>query len=162
VLLPSAAAYNSLPENAISRSGDIQIGNPGVTGAVRINPRNGDPAYVELGRNAFYNDLTTDAFIKFAVYLNPDLSLTAALVDARGTPQRWGTIPRSFIRCTIDHAIPIALQDRMIAEADAATPKNKFDVHTLVSSHSAFASMPEVLAGVLAGLDKSPGNDDVD
>ena len=37
----------------------------------------------------------------------------------------------------------------MIAEADEATPDNRFAVHTLVSSHSAFASMPDRLAKVL-------------
>jgi hypothetical protein len=53
------------------------------------------------------------------------------------------------VRCTEDHTIPLALQDRMIAEADAATPGNPFTVHTLASSHSPFASMPDRLAKVL-------------
>jgi hypothetical protein len=39
----------------------------------------------------------------------------------------------------------------MISEADAATPTNKFQVHTLPSSHSSFASMPDRLAAVLSG-----------
>jgi hypothetical protein len=38
----------------------------------------------------------------------------------------------------------------MIAEADAATPTNRFDVHTLRSSHSPFAAMPDELAEALA------------
>ena len=40
----------------------------------------------------------------------------------------------------------------MIREADAMTPENRFDVHTLTSSHSPFASMPDKLADLLAGL----------
>ena len=39
----------------------------------------------------------------------------------------------------------------MIAEADAVTPDNKFQVHTLASSHSSFASMPDKLAAILSG-----------
>ena len=46
--------------------------------------------------------------------------------------------------------MPLALQDRMIAEADAYTPGNRFEVRSLPSSHSPFASMPDRLAEVLA------------
>ena len=42
--------------------------------------------------------------------------------------------------------MPPALQDRMIAEADMATPRNPLQVHTLPSSHSPFASMPDAQA----------------
>jgi hypothetical protein len=41
------------------------------------------------------------------------------------------------------------LQDRMISEADAATPNNRFEIYTLASSHSSFASMPDRLVAVL-------------
>jgi hypothetical protein len=75
-----------------------------------------------------------------------------AFEDARGTAERWGAIPRTFIRTSEDRTIPPALQDRMIADADAATPENRFDVHTLPSSHSPFASMPDRLAEVLASV----------
>lgn len=79
----------------------------------------------------------------------PLLPMTA---DARGTRDRWGRVPRTFIRCTLDNAIPIALQDRMIREADAFTPENRFDVKTLEADHSPFASQPEQLAAILTGL----------
>ena len=146
----TGADYSQLPEAQSSISGAVLIGDPTKTGAMRINPREGDPAYVEKGRLAFYNDMTTDEYLKFAVYLNPDLPLAVAFDDARGTARRWGTIPRTFVRLTEDHTIPPALQDRMIAEADAATPGNKFDVRSLPSSHSPFASMPDRLAAALS------------
>jgi pimeloyl-ACP methyl ester carboxylesterase len=150
--LPNGAALSSLPEGQASMSGAILIGDPTKTGAMRINPRNADPDYVEKGRMALYNDVSTDEYLRFAAYFNPDLPLALAFDDAHGTPTRWGRIPRTFIRATEDHTIPLALQDRMIAGADAATPRNRFDVRTLASSHSPFASMPEELAGVLADL----------
>jgi len=152
VLLPSATAYNALPENGPSLSPTIYIGDPSQTGAIRINPRSGDTSYLHKGQAAFYNDVPYDEFIRFAVYLNPDLSLQAANDDARGTYSRWGSVPRTFIRCLQDHAIPIALQDRMIREADATTPGNQFNQRTLNSSHSAFASMPLKLAETLVSL----------
>jgi pimeloyl-ACP methyl ester carboxylesterase len=152
VRLPSVAAYLRLPENRASRTFTIQVGDPAAIGALRINPRNADPRYVELGRQAFYNDVSTEKFVRFAAYLNPDQSLVATTDDARGTPQRWGRVPRTFIRCTRDQALPIALQDRMIREADAATPANRFDVRSLPSSHSSFASMPGRLSALLVAL----------
>jgi hypothetical protein len=85
-----------------------------------------------------------------AAYLNPDVPVAVALDEARGTPQRWGRLPRTFIRTGNDQTVPPALQDRMIAEADEATPRNLFQVHTLPSSHSPFASMPDALGEVLS------------
>jgi hypothetical protein len=146
----TGADYSQLPEAESGISGAVLIGDPMKTGAMRINPRDADPAYVEKGRLAFYNDLSTDEYLKFAVYLNPDLPLAVAFDNARGTAQRWGTIPRTFVRLTEDRTMPPVLQDRMITEADAATPGNPFDVRSLPSSHSPFASMPDRLASVLS------------
>jgi pimeloyl-ACP methyl ester carboxylesterase len=148
----SGADISMLPAGATSLSGAVLIGDPMKTGAMRIDPRDPDPDYVEKARLAFYNDVPTDEYLRFAAHLDPDLPLAVGLDDARGTPQRWGTVPRAFVRTTQDNTIPLALQDRMIAEADAATPGNRFAVHTLASGHSPFASMPDELATVLAGL----------
>jgi pimeloyl-ACP methyl ester carboxylesterase len=148
----TAVELSSLPEGATALSGAILVGDPTQTGAMRINPRNGDPDYVEKGRVALYNDMSTDEYLQFAAYMNPDLPLPVAFDDARGTPERWGRVPRTFVRATQDQTVPLALQDRMIAEADELTPGNRFDVRTLPSSHSSFASMPDRLADVLAAL----------
>jgi pimeloyl-ACP methyl ester carboxylesterase len=148
----SGAELGALPEGATSLSGAILVGDPTVTGAMRIDPRNADPDYVENGRKALYTDVDTDEYLRFAAYFTPDLPLAVAFGDARGTPQRWGKLKRTFIRLSEDHTIPPALQDRMIRDADAMTPGNRFDVHTLPSSHSPFASMPDRLAETLAAL----------
>ncbi len=149
---PSGDAYAMLPENGSSLIGPAMIGDPAKIGAYRLDARSNDPAYLELCRKAFYNDLPMNAFLHFAAYLNADTPAKASGDDARGTAARWGRVPRSFVRCTLDQALPPALQDRMIREADAMTPANRFDVHTLESSHSPFASMPDTLAGLLARL----------
>jgi pimeloyl-ACP methyl ester carboxylesterase len=150
VSVPNGAGLSALPEGGASISGAVLVGDPGMTGALRINPRDSDPSYVEKGRQAFYNDLSTDEYLSFAAYLNPDLPVGVAFDDARGSPRRWGRIPRTFVRCTQDHTVPLALQDRMIGEADDAGPRNRFHVVTLASGHSPFASMPDDLAAVLA------------
>ena len=61
-------------------------------------------------------------------------------------------MPRAFIRCTGDRAIPIAVQDKMIADADAFTPGNAFVQKTLAASHSPFASNPSALVEALVSL----------
>ena len=152
VRLKSIIDYGALPENAGSLTTGIWIADPALVGAARINPRSGDPAYLEKGRQAFYNDLTMAEYLKFAALLMPDIPLAVALADGRGTVERWGKVPRTFVRCTKDQSQPIRLQDLLIADADAATPSNKFDVKTLASSHSPFASMPAELATLLDGL----------
>jgi pimeloyl-ACP methyl ester carboxylesterase len=148
----TGATLAALPEGASSLSGAILVGDPTVTGAMRINPRDADPDYVEKGRIALYGDVPTEQYIRYASYLNPDLPLPVAFDDARGTTERWGRVPRTFVRTTEDRTVPLALQDRMIAEADALTPDNRFDVRSLPSSHSPFASMPDRLAATLAAL----------
>src|SRR5262249_36617486 len=65
VALATANDYATLPENASSLSGAIVVADPVATGAVRINPRNGDPEYLEKGRQALYNDLSTDQYLRF-------------------------------------------------------------------------------------------------
>jgi pimeloyl-ACP methyl ester carboxylesterase len=90
--LPNAVALASLPEGQSSISGAILIGDPRVTGAQRINPRDADPAYVEKGRQALYNDVSTEKYLQFAAYCNPDLPLAVAFDSAAGTADRWGRI----------------------------------------------------------------------
>jgi len=123
-----------------------------VIGAYRLNPRSADRAYLKLCRQAFYNDLPMDDFLRFATFLGADTPAKASADDGRGTPERWGRLPRSYVRCTLDQALPLALQDRMIREADQMPPGNRFAVHMLESSHSPFASVPDRLAEFLVRL----------
>lgn len=148
VRLPSSLAYIGLPENRSGR-GDVFIGDPAKTGAVRVNPRSADPDYLGKLHQTFYGDMPFEAAAAWLNALTPDLPLGPVNSDARGTAEGWGKVPRSYVRCTRDAAIPLALQDLMIREADEAYPDNRFAVHTLESSHSPFASMPQALADIL-------------
>jgi hypothetical protein len=48
--------------------------------------------------------------------------------------------------------IPLALQDRMITEADRLTPHNRFDVHTVDAGHAATAEQFRRIAEILHRL----------
>ncbi|QRO01083.1 alpha/beta fold hydrolase [Archangium violaceum] len=149
--LKKPSAYGALPEAKTGYGETLFIGNPATLGAVRINPR-GDAAYLEALRTAYYNDVDSRDFLPFALTLTPDLPLALWTTEVGATRERWGRIPRSYIRCTKDRALAPALQELMIREADALTPGNPFEQKTLDASHSPFASQPERLAELLAGL----------
>jgi pimeloyl-ACP methyl ester carboxylesterase len=152
--LPSLQAYTNLPQAAAAqpRLNEVTIGDPNLIGAIRVNMRSTEPNYLEKLHQIFYNDVPIEEFLPYAHSLTPDLPLAPVTADARGTSERWGRLPRTFIRCTEDQAIPLPLQDLMIEQADQLTPSNKFHVQTLNSSHSPFASQPQSLSDILDRL----------
>jgi len=62
------------------------------------------------------------------------------------TQERWGRVPRAFIECADDKALPLAFQ-RQLHEALPCDP-----VVTLDSDHSPFLCMPGELADHLAAI----------
>lgn len=61
------------------------------------------------------------------------------------TPERWGGIPRTYIECTQDRAIPLASQRKMQELSPGATRV------TLDADHSPFLSRPAELVAALIG-----------
>lgn len=59
---------------------------------------------------------------------------------------------RSYIRLTEDRAFPLAMQDRLIREADGLTPDSPFDVHSVASSHIGFQLHPAEAVTILDRL----------
>ena len=51
-----------------------------------------------------------------------------------------------------DMALPLAVQDLMIAEADHFVPDAPFTVHSLRGGHSPFVTRPAELAELLAAI----------
>ncbi|PCC75038.1 Alpha/beta hydrolase family protein [Nannocystis exedens] len=145
------SAYGQLPEAKQLHFDGLMLGDPAKTGVVRIDPR-GDARYRDTLHAAFYHDVPAEEFLAFALALTPDLPLGYWTTEVGATKERWGRVPRTYIRLTEDRALPIALQDLMIREADAWTPDNRFDRKTLKTSHSPFASAPEALTALLHEL----------
>ena len=61
-------------------------------------------------------------------------------------------MPRAFIRCLRDRSLPIAMQDKMIAEADAVMHENPFVIRMLDSHHSPFDTNPAGFVRALTTL----------
>lgn len=120
------------------------------TGATRINVGSADDAYRSRFKAAFFGDVSDSEFAHAASQLHCDEPV-GAVTPSGITPGRFGTVPRHYIRCTLDRAIPLAGQDHMIATVDGAIG-GKTTIHTLETSHSPFLSQPAALSKILSGI----------
>ena len=136
---------------ASALSPGLFVGDPAALGATRINVGSTDEAYRSLLKAAFYGDVSESEFAHAASQLHCDESNSGALAPSEITPGGFGAVPRHYIRCTQDCAVPLAGQDHMIATVDAAMG-GRTTTHTLQSSHSPFLSQPAALATILIDI----------
>jgi pimeloyl-ACP methyl ester carboxylesterase len=139
-------------DNLLAPLAPLNVGNPAELGVGRANYRTADPVMIAALKAAIMADGTDEQFRAFLNILQPDESLAVMMSDARGHAETWGTIARTYIRLADDRTLPVAMQDRLIAEADALTPGNPYEVHTLATSHVGFLLKPAKLAGILDQL----------
>lgn len=127
------------------------IGDPIAIGATRIHAGSTDEAYRALLKASFYADVPEADFAQAASQLHCDESNAGALAPSEITPGRFGSVPRHYIRCTRDCAVPLSGQDHMIATVDGSIG-GKTITHTLESSHSPFLSQPANLSKILVDI----------
>ncbi|MGW6620619.1 alpha/beta fold hydrolase [Nocardia sp. NPDC055002] len=144
VELPSVAAYLAT------------LGHHDVA-TVPVNWRTADPDTLMALKDGLMADATDEQFRACLNLLEPADSLSVLTADSRVHATTWGKIPRTYIRLSRDRAIPPEMQDKMIAEADALTPGNPFDVHTVDTSHMGIRLRPTEIAEI---LDRLTGSDD--
>lgn len=65
------------------------------------------------------------------------------------TVEAWKDIPSAYLVCTKDNAIPLPIQEGMIAGAQGANSKAFDIVEKVEASHSPFLSLPEKTAAFL-------------
>ncbi|TDD47753.1 alpha/beta fold hydrolase [Nonomuraea terrae] len=155
--LPTPNDYVNTPEGRESLTPillDGIVGDPRVIKAIRINWRTGNRKFLDAAKKTFMEDATDGEFLAMLNTLLPDESMLVTGADARGSKQRWGRVPRVYIRHTKDRAIPLALQDRMIREADAATPRNTFEVFSVDATHAPTAKAYRQITEILHRLAK--------
>ncbi|MCZ7432794.1 alpha/beta fold hydrolase [Streptomyces sp. WMMC1477] len=149
---PSPVAYMQEPEfadNLLAPLAALNVGDPAALGVGRANYRTSDPDLLAALRAAVMADGTEEQFRAFLNILQPDESLAVMTADARGQADTWGTIARTYVRLTEDRTLPVAMQDRLIAEADALTPQNPYAVHSLDTSHTGFLLRPADVVDIL-------------
>lgn len=163
-VVPAYASGQPRDDSPLAQARRIAfVGDPGSIGALRMNPRTGDPDVLAVQHVLLMADLDparVPAVLAYAA--QPDEPLQVILADARVDPQTWGRVPRTYIRTSRDEVIPVEVQDRMISEADRLTPENPFTVDTISGSHFAPVTHAAEAADILASVSVcSSGESDV-
>jgi pimeloyl-ACP methyl ester carboxylesterase len=99
----------------------------------------------EAVRDAFYGECRQEEVALARLLLQPEPTVPLA-TPVRLTEAKFGTVPRAYIECLRDKAVPIALQRQM----QAALPCRP--VWSLDTDHSPFLSRPDELAALLHSL----------
>jgi pimeloyl-ACP methyl ester carboxylesterase len=148
----SFSDYMAAPEFSTGLIPSILLADPAVAGALRMDFRSDDPDYRARVKAAFAADVNDHDWDAITNLLTPDTPAGPLTEPVAITSGRWGRIPRTYISCTEDQAVPPAAQRRFITEADKHTPDNPTDIREMHTSHSPFASQPRKLAETLLKL----------
>lgn len=127
----------------------LPVADPAQVGVMRIDWRSEDRAYRDAAAECFHADAPDDLRAVAGRLLTPDEPASLYAEPAAITAERYGRVPRAFVRCTNDRAVPLAAQDEAIAALDEALPGEVFAEWELPTSHSPFLSAPDALADVL-------------
>ncbi len=112
---------------------------------VRINLDN-----VDLVKAAFYTDCSDHDVSIAAKNVIPVCPAAGNVWVTQITPERFGSVPRAYIECLEDKALPLPVQRQM--QADMSTAGYEVATHAITASHSPFFSKPEELADMLHGM----------
>lgn len=147
--------YMTEPEfaaNDLESLAELNIGDPFALGVGRANYRTSDRRLLAALKDATMADLTDQQFMAFLNVMQPDESIAVMQGDAKVDSDVWVQIPRMFIRLSGDRTLPVAMQDRLIREADERFPEHPFTVRTIDSSHAGFVFRAEEVADALMAL----------
>jgi len=152
-LLPPGMTAHIMIEHPIMTDSlvpSLFLADPKLVRAMRIDPQSDPPDYQRRMKFALYSDVS-GAEIQVALsQLHCDEPLGVILNPTLATPAGFGRVPRHFIRCLNDKAIPIAAQDFMIRAIDERDGPTQ--THTLATSHSPFCAQPSGLAETLSQI----------
>lgn len=135
--------YMQSPENSDALLAPIVETSPEL-GIARVNWRASDRETLDAFHAALAADQSDQTFRATLNSLSPDIGTRLWGDDAQVKRGTWGRVPRTYIRFTRDRTIPLALQDKMILEADRLTPDNPFSVHNVPAPHAGPLDRPEI------------------
>ncbi len=99
----------------------------------------------DCAHDLFYSDCDREVSARATGQLGPE-PLMPLLTPVRVSEENFGAIPKTYIECTKDNAIPLGAQRAMLRDARIT------DVISLASGHSPFLSMPQQLVDILLSL----------
>jgi pimeloyl-ACP methyl ester carboxylesterase len=107
-----------------------------------------DELHPDIYREGLYHDCNDDDNMLGRLLLGKE-PLRPALAKLELTDDRFGQVPRAYIRLTEDRAVTPALQDRVLNETSVER------VESISASHSAYFSKPDELTRTILNLVKS-------
>ncbi|MDD7940365.1 alpha/beta hydrolase [Actinomycetospora lutea] len=125
--------------------------DPAEVGELRVDLHTTDRRSLDALQDALLADGTRAELL--AVLASMDVRETLAIDEdaVRVDPAAWGLLPHTYVRLSADRALLPELQDRFVAEADAALAL-PFTVVDVPTSHVGIQLWPERLVAVLTGL----------
>jgi len=135
MLRPGERVLDHVPDRGSLMPGNVQVNRVGLWDWLEPS------AY----RDALYADCSEDD-VTLARALLVREPVRPALTRLRLSPERYGRVPRAYIRLTEDRAVSPALQDRLINETGAGR------VESIRASHSAYFSKPDELVKTILAL----------
>ncbi|MFR9729065.1 alpha/beta fold hydrolase [Saccharopolyspora sp. MS10] len=151
----SAGEHASWPEHGGNLLDGVLwpvIGDPERLGVLRFNLRTADPEIFRAAKAALMADGTDDEFRALVDAMEPDVNFRIGAQPPFATAERWGRVPRTYVRFEADRSLPPAEQDRMIAEGDALAPAQRFEVRSIDSSHAGYFCRPAEFADLLGDI----------
>ena len=94
----------------------------------------------------FYNDLSDEVAAPYIAAIKPHSYRT---FSSQQSVAPWKVIPSTYIVCEKDQAIPLPVQEGMLAMAHQLAPTSFDVIERCSASHSPFISQPEWLAKML-------------
>lgn len=131
--------------DSLMRICSVDPDNPMNSAAVRTPDRKCVTVDPDRLKEIFYHDCAAADVTLARERLGPE-PLAAQFGTVHVTPGRFGSVPRAFIHCALDVALPMFVQEQMVAASPCET------VLTLESGHSPFFSVPARLATCLDSL----------
>ena len=133
------------------------VADPAAVGAARIDFRSQESQYVALLKQTFAGDADDATWARFLAEagMHCDEPASTFLTKSPMTAERFGRVPRVYIRLSKDRAVPPAAQDWCVAAVDAAMGNPPTVVHRLECAHSPMLTQPQVVVDIL--LDTARG-----
>ena len=130
----------------------LLLAHPVEAGELRVDFGTTDPAALDALQSALLADGSRAELLAMLAAMDRRESLTIDEEAVRIDPDRWGRAPHTYVLLSADRALLPALQDRFVAEADAAIVGNPFTTTTLDTSHLGVQLRPGPLVEVLTQL----------
>jgi len=102
----------------------------------------------EIYREGLYHDCSEEDNMLGKLLLGRE-PLRPAITRLKLSDERYGRVPRSYIRLTEDRAVSITLQDKLLNEASVDR------VESIKASHSAYFSKPDELVEKIISLSRT-------